>query len=542
MANKYFVGTGNYNSNSCWSDTDGGSPGDSYPTLNDDIYFTSAFSGTLTINTSGLACRSITQTNFSGTIQHNGYTFNIGTTTSNPNGYALKLSPTSTFNYSSASASCINFVGTSATQLKIDTGGKTTGRVALSNAGNYILDTNGMTVDPATTFTLTAGTFDTNGLPMSTPTITCSGSTARVLTYTNSTWDVTGNSQTVINMSGTNLTVNKNGSTINLTYSGSTGTRTISTGNTTYAMNNFNVTAGTDTVSCSGIGAYDINFTGFSGTLAGSGTIGVSGGLVLSSSMTLTNTGSITFTTADSKTIDLNGKTLEVNCTFSHTGALTLASDFVAGVTRTCNLTSGTLDLNTHKFKTGLFANSNSGVRTLNIEDSILELTGVGTVYNGSTSTNLTLLATNSLVLISNSSATDKTFTGGGKTFGDLEFSSNSTGALIINSSNTFDDFKITNNSQTIKFQAGTTTTYNTDNIDGASGALNTLRSTTDGTRFNIVKLSDTINWDYLDIKDLNNTSTNSGYAGANSVNSGNNLRLSFEAMPSSLQDFFGDF
>lgn len=545
MADRYFVATGNWSSTSVWSATDGGAGGASVPTAADDVYITTAFNGTLTINQAGLVCRSLTVSSGSTTtLQHNGFTLNVGTSTVNPNGYILKFASSMTYNYSSASASCINLVSTSATQQKIDLAGKTTGRFAISNSSNYILDTNGMTVDPSTTFTLTAGTFSTNGLTMNTPTITASGSTTRTLNYANSTWNVTGNAQTVINMSGTNLTVVNTNSTVNLTYSGSTGTRTISTGNTSYSMNNFNVTAGTDIVSCSGIGANDINFTGFSGTLAGTGTIGIAGGLILSTGMTLTNSGSFTFTTSGSKTVDLKGKTLELNVTFNQSGTITLASDFTAGVTRTVNFLSGTLAFNGYKLKTGFFTNSNSNTRTLDMLNSTLELTGAGTVgaagivYNGSTSTGLTIVNTNSLIKITSTDGYEKVFTGGSKSFNNIEYTG--TGRLTINSSNNFNNFKVPNSGVPVYFQAGTTTTVVSSNVNGTSGALTTFRSTTSGTRFIFNQTGSTINWDYMDVKDMNNTSVAVANIGAHSVDSGNNLRIALGVPP--FNSFFSDF
>lgn len=70
MANRYFVGggTGNWNSTTNWSDTDGGASGFSVPTSTDDVFLTAASgANTLTVNATSNA-KSLTCTGFTGTL------------------------------------------------------------------------------------------------------------------------------------------------------------------------------------------------------------------------------------------------------------------------------------------------------------------------------------------------------------------------------------------------------------------------------------------------------------------------------------------
>ncbi len=70
MAARYFVGggTGNWNSTTNWSASDGGASGASFPIAGDDVFLTAASGvNTLTVNTAS-ACTSITCTGFTGTL------------------------------------------------------------------------------------------------------------------------------------------------------------------------------------------------------------------------------------------------------------------------------------------------------------------------------------------------------------------------------------------------------------------------------------------------------------------------------------------
>ena len=70
MANRYLVGggTGNWNSTTNWSDTDGGAGGFSFPTVADAVFLTAASGAiNLTVNVTS-ACLSFNCTGFTGNL------------------------------------------------------------------------------------------------------------------------------------------------------------------------------------------------------------------------------------------------------------------------------------------------------------------------------------------------------------------------------------------------------------------------------------------------------------------------------------------
>lgn len=188
---------------------------------------------------------------------------------------------------------------------------------------------------------------------------------------------------------------------IDLTYSGGTGTRTITTYSTTEAgVFNFNVTAGTDTIS-SALRVKNFNFTGFAGTLANAART-VFGSLTLSAGMTLAaGTSATTFgATSGTVTHTFNGKTLDFPVTFNAPGSTQVLSDaLTVGATRTLTLTAGTI-----QFKSG--ATSSAGTFAIAGSPSVT----LNATTNGSAAT---ISQTTGTVDASNATIKDITATGG---------------------------------------------------------------------------------------------------------------------------------
>jgi hypothetical protein len=120
------------------------------------------------------------------------------------------------------------------------------------------------------------------------------------------------------------------------------------------------IKAGSDTINMSaGFGYKDLDFTGFSGTLANTA-IRLYGALTLSAGMTLTagaNTLSL-LATSGTITHTFNGKTLNFPVTFNAPGSTQVLSDaLTVGATRTLTLTAGTI-----KFKSGVTSSAGTFV------------------------------------------------------------------------------------------------------------------------------------------------------------------------------------
>jgi hypothetical protein len=245
--------------------------------------------------------------------------------------------------------------------------------------------------------------------------------------------------------------------------------------------------------------------------------------------------------TSTGKTITTNGVSLNgTGAIFNGVGGgWTLQDNF--NPTGGFTLTNGTFNANNFNVTTSDVASSGSSVRTLTMGSGTWTLTGTGTIWTTLTSTNLTLNANTSTIILSNTSATAKTFSGGGKTFYNLVIGAGAGVAIYtIAGSNTFNTISSNKTSAyTITLTAGTTTTVTDWTATGTSGNLLTLNSSTVGTRATLSKASGTVSVDYLSIRDSQATGGASWYAGANSVDVNNNLGWIFASPFSPIGTFF---
>lgn len=158
-----------------------------------------------------------------------------------------------------------------------------------------------------------------------------------------------------------------------------------------------------------------------------------------------------------------------------------------------------------------------------------------GTCWNYSASASMSLFSETSTIDITATGANTFTFAGGGQIYNNLRIIGGSGASVVVFSgSNTFSS--VTNTKSvafTIRFTASTTTTANNWGLNGSSGNLITLDSTSAGTRFNIAKSgSAPVVLNFVSVKDSNATTANTFYA-VNSTNAGNNVNWSFNFPPS---------
>jgi hypothetical protein len=343
------------------------------------------------------------------------------------------------------------------------------------------------------TVTLTQGTLD---LSSGNRTLTCnifssSNSNTRSIAFGTGEINLTGNDATIwVTVTATNFSYTGT-PTVNVTYSGSTGTRNIAGGATTTGGTesnalNFNITDGSDIV-LMGTAARtykNINFTGFAGTLSNDARV-VYGNLTISSGMTLTAGANATTFAATSGTqqITTAGKTLDFPITQNGVGGtVQLQDNLTMGSSRAFTLTNGALDLNDKVLTAGAVSTSNSNTRSIDFGRN-----GVINCEGAFTATTATGLTTAGRGRIKMSSASAKTFAGGGANYSAAALEQAGEGTLTITGANTFDD--ITNSNATasqITFPANTTTSVRKLSVSGSSGNLVSLRSSTDGTKFTI--------------------------------------------------------
>jgi len=480
--------------------------------------------GTDTVSLTGTSTdfRSIDLTGFSGTLTGAGTTINIRN--------SLTLSTGMTMSVTAA----FNFAGTSGGGTITSNGKSFASNITFNQSGATWILGDDIRTGSSNTLTLTAGTFDTNNKNVTCGLFSSSNTNTRTLNMGSGTWTLTGNAATIFNVgTATNLTFSGTSCTINCTYSGSTGTRTISGGGATTVFGTIKFSAGSDTFVISSSTQLDnLDLTGFTGTWGtGTNSLTVSGNLTFGSGMVSpTGTGVITMSsTSGTKTITSNGVTVNRPITFNGVGgAWQFADTYTGGSTSTSifTLTNGTLNANNQNISVFAFSSSNSNTRTLTMGNGIWTLTGTGTVWTTSTSTNLFLNPDGSTIVINDTSATGKTFAGGGLTYYNATWSGDN---ITVSGANTFNGWALNNAGLTngLLLTAGTTQTLQTPSAftnNGTAGNLTKLVSTSAGSAATISIASGIIsNLDYMSIKDSTATGGATFYAGRNSTNvSGN--------------------
>jgi len=375
------------------------------------------------------------------------------------------------------------------------------------------------------TTTVTAGTLNLNGYTLTTGIFSSTGTGVRSITF--------GTNNIVLAHTTAATTVLSMADVTNFTYTGTGGftaaaniTRTYTFGTTGGSATN----APNLTLTGSGIaiqtlttGSYfnklDFGTTAF--TLAIT-TQNVNS-LTLASGGTYTN---LTVTAVGTGNIISNGRTFG-SITINHSGTTTLGDALTTSGTTT--ITAGTLNLATFTMTTTTVSSSSSSARSI---------TGAGTLaVTGSWSISDGTNFTGNNYTINMTSASGKTFGGGGGSYGNLVQAG--AGALTISGSNQLNNISANTRPSTISFTAGTTQTLTNFTASGTLGSLVTINSVTVGTKFNLLKTSGTVNVSYLNITDSNVSAA--FFANINSTNSGNNIGWNFAA-PATVQSGFNAF
>lgn len=383
---------------------------------------------------------------------------------------------------------------------------------------------------------LTSGTLDISNVTLSAATFNSSNSNARSIAFgASGKIVVTGNGTTVFTTStATNLSYTGT-PLVELNYAGSTGARTVSGGFSGINANNVIsvfVVGGSDIIQMQNThSVLNLDFNTFAGTMD-SGSPRIWGSLTISPSMTIVPaTNSFVFyAPSGTHTITSNGITIDrpfVIGTGSSAPTVQLSDNLTLGPTRGLTLNSGTFDANDKNLDIGQFLSNNSNVRTLQMGSGNWTLRGQGstTVWNTSTSTNLTVDAETSTVYFA--SATTQNVSGGGVTINDAVVSG--AGIFTDNSLN-FAKFSNSVSPVTILFESGLTTTFTDFDVSGTAGNQVTLSSSTAGSQATLSQPSGTVSVSYLTIQDIDATggATWQAFTTNNNVDAGNNLGWNF--------------
>ena len=301
-------------------------------------------------------------------------------------------------------------------------------------------------------------------------TLTCTGFTGTLAFGTNT---ISLNSTGTIFTGATTMTVT--GTPQIICTNSSATSRTIAPTAVTEANSiSFRITAGTGGLTLTSGNYRDIdltdgtNPTGYAGAL----TVCINnyyGNFKASTGMSVV-TGSSTLTfaaTSGTKTIDTAGVTFDRPFTFNGVGGtFQLAADLTSGSTRTCTLTTGTLDLNGYTLTIGLFVSNNGNTRAIAFGTGKFVLTGnTATVWTNATATGFSYTGTSRIEAPGPATTGTRTF---------------NPGTVATSTEATALSFYITGGSDTVTFSA-TSRRVNVLDFTGFTGTFTNSNLTVHG-------------------------------------------------------------
>lgn len=302
---------------------------------------------------------------------------------------------------------------------------------------------------------------------------------------------------------------------------------TVQLGNNAYNIGTIDMSARTSamTLDNSPTGSPAIiygNFKNGSGTTATGGTTGY------------------VFSGRSTQTILSSGKSFPGQIVINSPSTVQLSDALTISLTSTPAIshTNGTIDLNGFTL-TAYGYLTNTGTKNITFNNGTLTLTGTGNIFNNAVPTGFTTSAGTGTGTISLTSASNKTFTGGGSVYNCI-LNQGGAGILVIAGTNTFNDI-----SNSYSATGATTITLSANqtvyafSATGTVGKVLTLNSDTGTVQRTITKTSGVVGVDYLSIRDSNVTGGAAFYAGANSTNVSNNTGWIFTAVPASVAGNF---
>jgi hypothetical protein len=259
-------------------------------------------------------------------------------------------------------------------------------------------------------------------------------------------------------------------------------------------------------------------------TLAtGSTTPAIYGNWVNGTGTTLTGTGAMTFAGRGSQTITSAGKSFTQTIAVDSPSGTVLLQDAIAWSNANGLLvTRGIFDAATYNVTAGVLSSSNNTLRSIYLGTGTWSLTVSSTVWDASTSTNLTVTGTGTISL---TSASAKTFAGGSVAYTNITLNQGGAGTLTISGNNTFANITNTYKATGATTIAFGTTTQRVGNFTaaGEAGRVLTLTGTSASSPATLVLTSGAVTTpDYLTITGIRAYDlTTTWYAGANSTNNG---------------------
>ncbi len=206
----------------------------------------------------------------------------------------------------------------------------------------------------------------------------------------------------------------------------------------------FDASSGGGTVTITAANALDLDFTGYTGTLAGSGAFDIYGSVTFGAGMTSSYDGEMNFDATDSRNISSNGVQLNNFLFFQGDGGTwTLQDDLNTTASILFDSGSSKTNFNTNdKAVTAReFQKNGTGISTLSLGSSTITLNcGCAPTWILSTNSNLTLNAGTSTIHLTGAASG---FFGGGKTYNNLVIDAVNQNAVTIVDANVFNNLTI---------------------------------------------------------------------------------------------------
>jgi Bacterial Ig domain/Putative peptidoglycan binding domain len=239
-------------------------------------------------------------------------------------------------------------------------------------------------------------------------------------------------------------------------------------------------------------------------------------------------------------TLTTNGVALPIGLSVGNLGnstTLKLGSDLTLttanGTPGSLTVIAGTFNANGHNVTLASnFTSTGTKTRAVTMGSGTWQIGATsGNAWNVA-STGMTLTSTGSTIRIDSSAPSGtRTFVGAGLTYNNFEWGAEGAPAtLAITGADTFNDFKVDADTaaRTLTLPASSTTTVTTNELNGSSGNLLTLDSSTPGTRATISQASGIVADTYLSIQDCAATG-GATFNNTNSTNGGNNSGWNFQ-------------
>jgi hypothetical protein len=281
------------------------------------------------------------------------------------------------------------------------------------------------------------------------------------------------------------------------------------------------------------IGTFDASTRTTGITLSYGGATRAYGSCTFGSGITATGLSSQIFAGRGTMVFTSAGKTITFPIQVDSPGGTFQLGDAYSA-SNTVSHNRGTFDANGYNLTCTTFSSSNSNVRTITMGAGLWTLSGTGTIWDTTTTTNLTFNKNTANILLSNTTSTGRTFAGGGLSYNKLTIGGTTgTSVLTISGANSFTEIASTKTvAHTVRLSVNQGT-IDTWSITGTSGNVVTVDSSAAGTRrtFNLTN-STAGTVDYLNVKDIGVNQANRFFVGDNSTDSGNNLNVIFNSGP----------